>query len=71
MSWLSRAHPELVEKYRELYRRGAYLPPSYRDQLRRRAAPLLDKHRLGGDHRQSSPAAETAVMPEPAQQTLF
>ncbi|OBF80801.1 radical SAM protein [Mycobacterium sp. 852002-51163_SCH5372311] len=71
MSWLSRAHPEMVEKYRELYRRGAYLPPSYRDLLRRRAAPLVAKYRLGGDHRPSSPAVEAAAMPEPLQQTLF
>ena len=29
-------YPQLVERYRELYRRGAYLPPSYRDELRAR-----------------------------------
>ena len=49
MSWLARSHPELVGRYRELYRRGAYLPPSYREMLRERAAPLIAKHRLAGD----------------------
>src|ERR1700761_7142138 len=48
MSWLARAHPELVSQYRELYRRGAYLPPSYRDMLRERAAPLITRHGLAG-----------------------
>jgi DNA repair photolyase len=71
MSWLARAHPELVGKYRELYRRGAYLPPSYRELLRGRAAPLIAKYRLRGDHRPSSPAVEVTVTPEPLQQTLF
>ena len=71
MSWLAGAHPELVERYRELYRRSAYLPPSYRDRLRRRAAPLLANYKLGGEQRQPSPAAEAAVMPKPMQQTLF
>src|SRR6202012_4378571 len=51
MSWLARTPPQLVGRYRELYRRGAYLPPSYRDELRARAAPLIAKYRLGGGQR--------------------
>jgi DNA repair photolyase len=70
MSWLARSHPDLVGRYRELYRRGAYLPPSYRDMLRERAGPLIAKHRLAGDHRAFS-QAQTAVQPEPVQATLF
>lgn len=71
MEWLARSHPELVGRYRELYRRGAYLPPSYRDMLRHRAAPLIAKYRLGGDHRPFSRAVAAAPAPEPAQPTLF
>ena len=71
MSWLARAHPGLVGVYRELYRRGAYLPQSYRDMLRDRARPLLAKYGLGADGRPFTPAAEVAVAPEPAQQALF
>jgi DNA repair photolyase len=73
MSWLARSHPELVGRYRELYRRGAYLPPSYRDTLRARAAPLIAKHRLAGDHRpfQQAPRAPGAVAPQAVQLTLF
>ncbi|BBY10870.1 hypothetical protein MMARJ_16100 [Mycobacterium marseillense] len=70
MSWLARSHPELVGRYRELYRRGAYLPQDYRDMLRERAAPLIAKYRLAGDHRPFSQAVPAAA-PQPLQQTLF
>jgi DNA repair photolyase len=53
MSWLARSHPELVGSYRELYRRGAYLPPDYRDALRARVQPLLAAYRLTGGARQT------------------
>lgn len=69
MSWLARAHPELTSRYRDLYRRGAYLPQSYRDMLRERARPLIAKYRLGGDPRPSTPPAETVSAP--TQPTLF
>jgi DNA repair photolyase len=69
MSWLARSHPELVGRYRELYRRGAYLPPSYRDELRERVAPLIAKYRLAGDHRPFTAATTSAVAP--VQPTLF
>jgi DNA repair photolyase len=71
MSWLARSHPELVGRYRELYRRGAYLPPSYRDMLRERAAPLIARYRLAGDHRPLSQVTVVAATSEPRQQTLF
>jgi len=48
------------------------LPASYREMLRERAAPLVAKHRLSGDHR-PFPQAGTAVaaVSEPVQPTLF
>jgi DNA repair photolyase len=70
MSWLAHTHPNLVGRYRELYRRGAYLPPAYRDELRARAAPLIAKHRLGGDARRLEVATPQPVV-EAAQPTLF
>ena len=69
MSWLARTHPQLVGQYRELYRRGAYLPPTYRDELRARAAPLIAKYGLGGDQRRLEVAPRPAV--EAPQPTLF
>jgi DNA repair photolyase len=70
MSWLSQAYPQLVGKYRELYRRGAYLPPSYRDELRARAAPLIAKYHLAGSARQFGSAAPPPAA-ESVQPTLF
>jgi DNA repair photolyase len=70
MAWLTRTHPDLVGEYRALYRRGAYLPAGYREALRARAAPLLRKHGLTGDHRRREPVA-AAVAAAPAQPTLF
>ncbi|BBY21202.1 Rv2578c family radical SAM protein [Mycobacterium stomatepiae] len=70
MAWLTRSHPELVGRCRELYRRGAYLPPDYRERLRTRAAPLIAKHRLTGDQRPFSQAPKAAD-PQPVQATLF
>lgn len=71
MSWLARSHPELVGRYRELYRRGAYLPADYRDMLRRRAAPLVNKHGLGGDKRSFTPPPTHAPAAATVQPTLF
>lgn len=48
LAWLAREHPELVEPYARLYRRGAYVEPEYRSALARRVAPLLRRHGLGG-----------------------
>jgi hypothetical protein len=39
--------------------------------LRERAAPLIAKHRLAGDHRPFSQAASVGSAPEPAAPTLF
>ena len=70
MSWLARTHPHLVGPYRELYRRGAYLPHSYRDELQARAAPLIAKYRLGGSQRRFDAAPPRPVF-ETQQPTLF
>ncbi|MGZ6779229.1 MAG: Rv2578c family radical SAM protein [Mycobacterium sp.] len=72
MSWLARSHPELVAEYRQLYRRGAYLPADYREMLRARATPLVNKYGLAPDRR-SFRSAETsaALAAEVAQPTLF
>jgi DNA repair photolyase len=72
MSWLARSHPELVGQYRELYRRGAYLPSDYRKMLHDRVTPLVAKHGLAPDRR-SFRAAEAPAVPaaEVLQPTLF
>jgi DNA repair photolyase len=73
MQWLQATHPELVFEYRRLYRRGAYLPADYRDELRTRVAPLVARYGLTG--RATPPMAGAgAVSSEvaaPAHPTLF
>ncbi len=70
MSWLSQTYPQLVGRYRELYRRGAYLPQSYRDELRARAEPLIARHGLADDRRRRDTGKPEHVI-EAAQPTLF
>ncbi len=70
MSWLAQIHPQLVGKYRELYRRGAYLPASYRNELRARAAPLIASHGLRGTSRRSEPVTAREAT-DTAAPTLF
>jgi hypothetical protein len=53
-----------------LFRRGAYLPPSYREELRVRAAPLIAKYGLNGDQRRVDPAPSQRTV-ETSQPTLF
>jgi hypothetical protein len=53
-----------------LYRRGAYLPPHYRDELRARAAPLIAKYGLAGDQRRFDSAPKHQIA-EALQPTLF
>jgi DNA repair photolyase len=53
-TWLSREHPGLVGRYKQLYGRGAYVPAEYRSWLARRVAPVLARHGLD---RQSGGAA--------------
>nr|WP_231963347.1 Rv2578c family radical SAM protein [Mycobacterium adipatum] len=71
MAWLQRAHPELVFRYRSLYRRGAYLPPEYRDKLRARVAPLLTRYRLTGRGPMARAGAVSSEVTAPAHPTLF
>ena len=46
MQWLEGAHPELVERYAELYRGSAYAPTGYRNWLAARIKPLIRSHGL-------------------------
>lgn len=46
MSWLAQDYPELVPKYEDLYKAGAYAPKEYRKWLAARIHPLMRKHGL-------------------------
>ncbi len=79
--WVGRHRPELVPAYRELYRRGAYLPREYREALVARLEPLLERHGLaassGGEQREGSwprgslPEVAPARVAAPEPGTLF
>jgi DNA repair photolyase len=75
--WLSAHRPDLVPRYEQLYRRGAYAPPAERQRLQDLATPagasskprrfMRDRDAAGG----ASQAPAPAKQPEPAQTALF
>lgn len=69
MSWVSQSHPELVSKYRELYRKGAYVPSEYRSWLRERVRPLVSRYGLAS-HREETPTRPPKLVHTP-ELTLF
>ncbi|WP_106180552.1 Rv2578c family radical SAM protein [Prauserella shujinwangii] len=64
--WLGAERPELVPRYRELYRGGSYADRGYRRALAERVAPLVRRHgldrRSGGEGR-GVPGDENARWP--------
>jgi DNA repair photolyase len=64
LAWMEREHPELVEPYARLYRRGAYVEQAYRRTLAARVAPLLRRHGLARGA--ESPTIRPTPPPPPA-----
>jgi DNA repair photolyase len=46
LAWIAREHPQLVDRYAELYRAGSYAPKEYRSWLAARVQPLLRRYGL-------------------------
>jgi DNA repair photolyase len=73
MGWLGAERPDLIERYEQLYRRGAYAPREERERL----AGLVRRGRnpLGGFRRVPRPIQDEPVAPEvprsPPQTSLF
>jgi DNA repair photolyase len=77
LRWLHEYHPELVERYGELYARGAYAPRAYQERISGQVAELAARYRVGraspGQARRISrqpgrPAvAPRAVEPQPVE----
>jgi DNA repair photolyase len=79
--WLRAQHPALVDRYLELYGRGAYAPKAYQNRIAGQVRELAEKHGIGKPRpgfdrgtrpRRGRPAAapspkapEAAGMPEP------
>jgi DNA repair photolyase len=72
--WLAEHRPDLVPRYKQLYRRGAYAPPTERERLSalvRRSDPQPGSA-MRGNRRWTRPESEPDERPEPArQETLF
>jgi DNA repair photolyase len=75
MEWLAEQRPDLVPRYEELYRRGAYMPANERRRLAQMLeGPLTSPRERFGRLIDVAPATtETATRPdrEPAQPRLF
>src|SRR5262249_32113682 len=69
-AWLEREHPELVERYHELYRRGSYAPKAYQREISARVYAAARRRGLNRpeptDHR--TPDQPDAPVVEPAEQ---
>jgi DNA repair photolyase len=63
LAWLAREHPELVPRYRRLYRGGAYADADYRAELSKRIAAAAQRHGL--NRRNDTPGRWTGQAPEP------
>jgi DNA repair photolyase len=64
LGWLRTAHPELVDRYAALYRRGAYAPKEYQATIGAQVSELADRYGVGrGSPRQArairAPAADS------------
>jgi DNA repair photolyase len=73
-AWLRAQHPELVDRYLELYGRGAYAPKAYQNRIAGQVRELAEKHGIGrprpgfGHHtrpRRSATADRPVVLPGP------
>jgi DNA repair photolyase len=73
MDWLGSQRPDLLPRYQELYRRGAYAPKEERERLsrmvRRRGAD--PGFRLAGHPTADSAAGDSAAAPGGRQEVLF
>ncbi len=66
LGWLRTAHPELVPRYAALYRRGAYAPKAYQEEIAGRVRELAARYGVGrGSPRQARaiPAARPVAAP--------
>jgi DNA repair photolyase len=76
MTWLRSERPELVERYEDLYRRGAYAPAAERERLynlmgSRHKRPYQRLAREVSPPRQRRSPTPRGDGPSPTQQTLF
>ena len=59
LRWLTETHPELLDRYHQLYGRGAYAPKPYQQQISERVAALAVRYGVG----RSSPYRARRIAP--------
>jgi DNA repair photolyase len=66
-AWLTRTHPELAPRYRELFGKGSYLPQAYQHEISARVRMAARRHGL---HRAQPGEARAVDVPAPESQQL-
>jgi DNA repair photolyase len=61
LRWLGETHPDLVERYRQLYGRGAYAPKPYQQQISGQVAALAAQYGVG----RATPYRARRIAPPP------
>src|SRR5215470_8714075 len=74
-AWLDRTHPELVERYREIYANRSYAPKEFQRGISARVAQVARRHGLNrpraAEHRMVVEPPAEAAPPSEAQPALF
>jgi DNA repair photolyase len=64
-AWLRAQHPELVDRYLDLYGHGAYAPQAYQNRIAGQVRELAGKHGIGRPHRAAAPSDRLLSAPSP------
>lgn len=73
LAWLRETHPDLVDRYARLYRRGSYAPKAYQAEISARVRDLARKHGIGrrsGTIRASDGGPPAPAAPSPAHEQM-
>jgi plasmid stabilization system protein ParE len=64
-AWLRAQHPDLVDRYLDLYGHGAYAPKAYQNRIAGQVRELADKHGIGRPRRAAAPGHQVLSAPRP------
>jgi hypothetical protein len=64
-AWLRAQHPELVDRYLDLYRGGAYAPKAYQNRIAGQVRELAEKHGVGRPRPAAAPRRQVLSAPRP------
>jgi DNA repair photolyase len=66
-TWLRAQHPELVDRYLDLYGHGAYAPKAYQNRIAGQVRELAARHGIGRPRRAAPPRPAVLSAPRPPQ----